>query len=269
MLISTNSLCVLLLFVVVSWICPMVESWLYRSNCRQVIRQLQRLQQAKGFGTQQFQINSPMKRAPLRPGKLSARREIPPHIKVPDYAFDGIPKQKEASTISPTPTADIEKMRVACKFAREVLDAAIWSVYNGTAKTTDDIDKIVHEETIRRNAYPSPLNYQRFPKSCCTSLNEVMCHGIPDNTPLMDGDILNIDVTVFWDGVHGDCSETILVGQNTSPAIKHLVRTAYSAWQAAIDICRPGASYSEIGNIIEAIVVPEGYSVARDFAGHG
>jgi methionyl aminopeptidase len=223
------------------------------------------LQQARGFGIPICELPKVRSRC----GKISPRREIPSHIKVPDYAYDGIPKGKEAIQVVPTRQCDIEKMRLTCKYAREVLDAAIWAVYKGIAKTTDDIDRIVHEECIKRNSYPSPLNYKGFPKSCCTSINEIMCHGIPDSTPLIDGDILNIDVTLFHDGVHGDCSETILVGNKTSMAIKQLIKTTFVAWQTAIRQCRPGVLYSSIGDTIESIIQPAGYSVGRDFAGHG
>lgn len=181
-------------------------------------------------------------------------------------------------------------MRVAGKHAREVLDAAIRMVRVGI--TTEDIDKLVFAETIARNCYPSPLNYSKYPKSCCTSLNEVICHGIPDSTVLKNGDILNIDVTVFHDGVHGDCSETVFVGEPDAKA-RDLVITTYEAWRAAIDICKPGkchtlilfnhspiftqfsvlccagVPYNEIGAVIEDIIKPKGYSSAEEFCGHG
>ncbi len=224
---------------------------------------------ARGFTTSNKHIFPILHRGIIRKGKLSPPQTVPSHIQLPDYAMDGLPKRQENDNITPISLEEIDKMRVAGRYAREVLDAAIFAVYNGRAKTTDDIDRIVHAETIRRNAYPSTLNYHGFPKSCCTSLNEVMCHGIPDDTLLMDGDILNIDVTVYFDGVHGDCSETILVGSKTSKPVKDLVHTTFLAWQAAINHCRPGVSYAEIGKIIDEIVTPKGYSVAREFAGHG
>eukprot|EP01031_Cornospumella_fuschlensis_P036045 gene36045-43713_t len=159
----------------------------------------------------------------VRPGRLSAPRIVPGHIMFPDYAVTGKPKatrSKRAGEVLPTPAKDIELMRLAGRFAREVLDIAIQAVQPGV--TTDYIDEIVHKATIERNCYPSPLNYNGFPKSCCTSVNEVICHGIPDSTVLKDGDILNIDVTAYYQGVHGDCSETVLVGQNVSPDLKDL-----------------------------------------------
>lgn len=206
----------------------------------------------------------------LRPGQLSPKRFVPEHIMRPDYATKGKPKEHKYKTpfgIPMNSPAIIEKMRKAGQHAREVLDAAIRVADVGV--TTDTIDAIVHEETIKRNCYPSPLNYNGFPKSCCTSINEVICHGIPDSTVLQDGDIVNIDVTVFCDGVHGDCSETILIGKNTSQAAKDLVKTTYDAWQAAIAICRPGVPYNAIGAVIEDMVRAKGYTSMEEFIGHG
>ena len=176
----------------------------------------------------------------LRPGKISPTLVVPSHIQRPDYAADGIPKSKGSLFVSKIITQtpeDIQRMRVAGKFAREVLDSAVRFAKAGV--TTDDIDKLVHSEAIGRNCYPSPLNYSHFPKSCCTSLNEVICHGIPDSTVLKNGDILNIDITVFHDGVHGDCSETIFIGE-PEDRVRDLVKTTFDAWQAAIAICKPG-----------------------------
>ena len=157
-------------------------------------------------------------------------------------------------------------MRAAGRIAREVLDAAGRLVAPGV--TTDAIDALVTEETIKRGAYPSPLNYHGFPKSCCTSLNEVICHGIPDSSVLKDGDILNIDITCYYGGYHGDCSETFLVGE-VDDAGKQLVKVTYDCWQAAIAYCKPGQPYSGIGAIIEDYIQPYGYSTVREFCGHG
>lgn len=168
--------------------------------------------------------------------------------------------------IKPQTPEDIMRMRIAGRMAREVLDAAVQVVKPGI--TTDFIDNVVHEETIKRKAYPSPLNYHNFPKSCCTSVNEVICHGIPDSTVLQDGDIINIDVTLYYDGVHGDCSETVLVG-NVSDQMKDLVITTYEAWKAAINYCKPGMPYSGIGGVIEEIVSKKKYTSVKEFCGHG
>eukprot|EP01041_Mallomonas_annulata_P004640 gene4640-9208_t len=205
----------------------------------------------------------------LRPGIVEPMLQVPSNIKRPDYADDGIPKYKTRGLpwdITPQTPADIARMRIAGRIAREVLDEGVRMVKAGI--TTKDIDRVVHEETIKRNAYPSPLNYQGFPKACCTSVNEVICHGIPDTTVLMEGDIINVDVTIFHDGVHGDCSETVFVGK-VSDQIRDLTITTYDAWMAAVNHCKPGVKYNEIGGIIEDIVRAKGYSSVREFCGHG
>ena len=142
------------------------------------------------------------------------RKAVPAHIPRPSYADDGIPKERPPllPIIEVKSAKDIEQMRKSGRIAREVLDCAVRAVRPGIS--TEELDDIVHKETIARGAYPSPLNYNGFPKSVCTSINEVICHGIPDrNTLLKEGDILNIDVTVFFEGFHGDCSEMAFVGE--------------------------------------------------------
>lgn len=204
-----------------------------------------------------------------RPGKQTPMRKIPTTIPRPDYADDGRPKAKGPVLpwqIEVKSAKDIEGMRAAGKIAREVLDAAGRIVAVGI--TTEEIDALVTEETIKRNAYPSPLNYHGFPKSCCTSVNEVICHGIPDSSILKDGDIINIDVTCYYNGYHGDCSETFLVG-DVDEAGKQLVKVTWDCWQAAINYCGPGKPYSGIGGIIEDAIKPYGYTSVREFCGHG
>ncbi|ORX77518.1 methionine aminopeptidase [Basidiobolus meristosporus CBS 931.73] len=210
----------------------------------------------------------------LRPHyPLSPKRELPEHIKRPDYAdkADGAPGYGPggwASTkIAPlTDPSDIEKMRTVCRLAREVLDIAGRAVRPGI--TTDEIDKIVHEACIERNAYPSPLNYHRFPKSCCTSINEVICHGIPDRRPLEDGDIINIDVTLYHDGFHGDLNETYFVG-NVDEKGKKLVKVTMECLEKAIAIAKPGTLYRDIGGVIDKHARSNGFSVVRTYCGHG
>ena len=205
----------------------------------------------------------------VRPGVQTPRREIPTSIVKPDYAGDGRPKARGPMLpwqIEVKNAQDIAGMRVAGRIAREVLDAAGRLVKPGV--TTESIDALVTEETIKRGAYPSPLNYHGFPKSCCTSVNEVICHGIPDSSVLNDGDIINIDITCYYGGYHGDCSETFLVGQ-VDDAGKQLVRVTYDCWQAAIDYCKPGQPFSGIGRVIEEHIKPYGYSSVSEFCGHG
>jgi len=162
--------------------------------------------------------------------------------------------------------SDIAKMSAAGALARTVLDAAGRMAKPGV--TTDEIDALVHSMTVEAGAYPSPLNYHGFPKSCCTSVNEVICHGIPDSRPLADGDIVNIDITCYLDGFHGDCSEMFTVG-SVDQAGHDLIQATYDCWVKAMLFCRPGRKYQDIGAIIEDHVTPLGYSTVKTFCGHG
>ncbi|KAI9321744.1 peptidase M24, structural domain-containing protein [Dichotomocladium elegans] len=202
---------------------------------------------------------------------LSPRRIVPEHIPRPDYAETGIPKSEFALVRSNaikvlTPT-EIQGMREACRVTREVLEIAAAAVRPGI--TTDEIDRIVHEATIERGAYPSPLNYNYFPKSCCLSLNEVICHGIPDQRPLEDGDIINIDISCYYKGFHGDMNATYLVGDNASEVARKLVKTTRECLDLAIAAVKPGMRYRDFGKIIEDHATKNGFSVVRAFVGHG
>lgn len=134
--------------------------------------------------------------------------------------------------------------------------------------TTAELDRIVHEACIERDCYPSPLNYHQFPASCCTSVNEVICHGIPDQRPLEEGDLCNVDVTVYHRGFHGDLNETFFVGK-VKPEIKKLVEVTYECLSRAIEIVRPGEKYKEIGNVIQKYAQANGFGVVRGYCGHG
>lgn len=208
----------------------------------------------------------------LRPYPLSNKRTVPPSITRPDYGDHpmGIPISEQAvkgtAQIKVLDDEEIEGMRVACKLGREVLDEAARVCDVGV--TTDEIDRIVHEACLERNCYPSPLNYYEFPKSCCTSVNEVICHGIPDQRPLQDGDLCNVDITVYHNGFHGDLNETFFVG-NISDQHKKLVKVTYECLSKAIDIVKPGEKYREIGNIIQKHAQANGFSVVRSYCGHG
>lgn len=205
----------------------------------------------------------------LRPGTISEQKEVSSTIRRPDYWKDGKPKARDPRfpwDIAALTDDDVEKMRVSSRMAREILDIAGRMVRPGVL--TDEIDEVVHREIVERGAYPSPLNYNKFPKSCCTSINEVVCHGIPDSTALVDGDIVNIDITVYYNGFHGDCSETFLVG-NVDERGKHLVKTTYDCLESAIAICKPGLAVKNIGGVIEEAAAREGFSVVRNFCGHG
>jgi methionyl aminopeptidase len=205
--------------------------------------------------------------APLAPGRLSPTRGVPDHIPRPEYAHTGVPAPRGGpdAAVKTTPEA-IERMRRAGRLAREVLDEVLAAVAVGV--TTDALDALAHEAAIARGAYPSPLNYRGFPKSLCTSVNEVICHGIPDDRALQSGDLINCDVTVFVDGMHGDCSETVFVGEPDA-ASRHLVERTYEALMAGIAVARPGNRVNEIGKVIGQLAKEAGLGVVRDFAGHG
>lgn len=160
----------------------------------------------------------------------------------------------------------IEGIRKACLIGRKALDVAHSKVRIGG--TTEEIDEAVHAYIISESAYPSPLNYYNFPRSCCTSVNEIICHGIPDTRPLVEGDIINVDISVYKDGYHGDLNETFLVGK-VAKSSKQLVAKTYESLEKAIAYCKPGAMYREVGNIISNVVEPEGLSVVRSYTGHG
>lgn len=201
----------------------------------------------------------------VRPGSLSPRRSVPDGIARPDYADSGRPSMLRPRKLVKSPEL-IEKMRRAGRAAREVLEAVTKAAAPGV--TTDELDAICHEECIKRGGYPSPLNYHGFPKSLCTSVNEVICHGIPDSTRLLEGDIVNCDVTIFLDGVHGDCSETVLVGE-VDEASRALVEHTREALMRGIGAVAVGGRVRDIGRAIQDYIKPLGYGIVRSFVGHG
>jgi methionyl aminopeptidase len=161
---------------------------------------------------------------------------------------------------------EIDLMRTVCRMAGETLLLVGEKIRAGM--TTEDIDRIVHEDTLRQGARPAPLNYKGFPKSVCTSVNEIVCHGIPSGTSLKDGDIVNVDVTHVHQGFHGDTSATFYIGTPT-PAARHVVEVARRALEIGIAQVRDGARLGDIGAAIQEYVEGEGCSVVRDFVGHG
>jgi methionyl aminopeptidase len=200
----------------------------------------------------------------LYPGTVGPQRPVPAHIARPDYVATGSPVRRTESMVK---SADvIARMRTACRIARDVLVETGVAVAPGV--TTDELDRVAHEAHIARDVYPSPLGYNGFPKSLCTSVNEVICHGIPDDRPLADGDIVNLDVTVFVDGVHGDTNATFLVGR-VDPSSRRLVQVTRECLDRAIDAVRPGAPLSDIGRAIEHHAHANGFFVVRTFVGHG
>ncbi|KAI9907645.1 hypothetical protein PsorP6_004784 [Peronosclerospora sorghi] len=199
-------------------------------------------------------------------GHQTPPRSVPKTITRPSYAATG-----ERSDLKPyIPILDAkqqQQLRAACALARDVREFARPLCQPGA--TTEDIDRLVHEEIVRCGAYPSPLNYGGFPKALCSSVNEVVVHGIPDSRPLVDGDIVNIDVSVFLDGFHGDTSQTFLVG-NVDDAGKHLVGVTKKALLGAIEhCCKPLNRFSTIGDFVEEVATKEGLGVVREFMGHG
>jgi methionyl aminopeptidase len=197
-------------------------------------------------------------------GVVSPMRSVPAHIARPPYADTGdVPRWSE----SRIKTADvIERMRHAGAVAADILSQAGKMVAPGV--TTDEIDVFVHELTIANNGYPSPLNYHRYPKSVCTSVNEVICHGIPDSRALVDGDIINIDVTAFINGVHGDTNATFFVG-NVDEENRRLVKVTEECMWHGIEAVKPGRQLSDIGRAIENHAKKAKLGVVRAFIGHG
>jgi methionyl aminopeptidase len=161
---------------------------------------------------------------------------------------------------------DFEKMRKAGKLAAEVLDYITDFVKPGV--TTNELNNLCHQMIIDNKAIPAPLNYKGFPKSICTSVNHVVCHGIPDSTSLKDGDIVNIDVTVIVDGYYGDTSRMYYVGTPSIKA-KRLVEVTYQAMMLGIEQVKPGATLGDIGHAIQTFAESHNYSVVRDYCGHG
>ncbi len=201
----------------------------------------------------------------VRPGTLSPMRSVPAGIGRPDYAETGVPRGRESSRNVRTPD-EIERMRRAGKAAAQILRVAGETVRPGV--TTDDIDAVVHELTIKLGGYPSTLNYRGYPKSLCTSVNEVICHGIPDSRKLVEGDIVNCDVTIFLDGVHGDCNATFAVGQIDDES-KRLIQVTKECLQLGIDAVKPGRPISDIGRAIEPHATKNHMGVVRSYCGHG
>ncbi|MDD5308751.1 MAG: type I methionyl aminopeptidase [Deltaproteobacteria bacterium] len=162
--------------------------------------------------------------------------------------------------------AEIDAMRRAGRMAAETLEQAARMLCAGI--TTDDINEFVHRHTIERGGIPAPLNYRGFPKSVCTSVNEVICHGIPGSYRLKDGDIINVDVTTILDGWHGDVSATFYIGE-PSPEARRLTETTLLCLETGIAEVRPGARVGDIGAAIQALAEDAGFQVVRDFVGHG
>jgi methionyl aminopeptidase len=200
----------------------------------------------------------------LIPGKVSAQLPVPKDIVRPAYVGKSAPAAYKGSYIQ---TQDqIEKIRNSGRIAAQAIQLVGENIRPGV--TTDALDKIAHDFIISQGAYPSTLGYRGYPKSMCSSVNEVICHGIPDNTVLEDGDIVNIDITAFKDGYHGDSNVTFFVGE-VSPKVKELVDRTKTALERGMAVVAPGRQVNVIGRAIEAYAARFDYGVVRDFTGHG
>ena len=197
-------------------------------------------------------------------GIVSPQRQVPASIVRPEYVGKAAPAKFTGSDIK-TPE-QIEKIRAAGKIAAQAIALVGEACKPGV--TTDELDAIGHEFVISQGAYPSTLGYRGYPKSICSSLNEIICHGIPDNTALQDGDIINIDITAYLDGYHGDSNQTFLVGE-VREDVQLLVERTREALMRGIAVVAPGRALNLIGRTIESYAKRFGYGVVRDFTGHG
>jgi methionyl aminopeptidase len=200
----------------------------------------------------------------LAPGTVSPPRAVPAHIERPEYVGRKAPTPYRGPEVKDADT--IERMRVAGRIAAQALEEVARHIAPGV--TTDELDQVGHDFLLDHGAYPSTLGYRGYPKSLCTSINEVICHGIPDDHALNDGDIVNIDITAYIGGVHGDTDATYLVG-DVEEESRLLVERTREATMRAIRAVAPGRHLNVIGRVIESYAKRFGYGVVRDFTGHG
>lgn len=203
-------------------------------------------------------------RGHLIPGRIGPERRVAPQIARPEYVGHPGPAKHVGGDVYDEPT--IDRIRAAGRIAADAIAAAGAAARPGV--TTDELDRIAHEHVVAAGAYPSTLGYRGFPKSSCTSVNEVICHGIPDDTALEAGDIVNIDVTAYLDGVHGDSNRTFVVGE-ASDEVAQLVERTELALMRGIKAALPGRRVNVIGRAIEMYAKRFDYGVVRDFTGHG
>ncbi|WP_460765538.1 type I methionyl aminopeptidase [Mariniluteicoccus flavus] len=202
--------------------------------------------------------------SPIQQHPVSPMRPVPKTIARPEYVGRPRPTPYAGPLIQPDDV--IEKMRIAGRIAAQALVEAGRAVAPGV--TTDEIDAVVHEFLLDHKAYPSTLGYRGFPKSCCTSINEVICHGIPDGRPLEDGDLVKIDITAFIGGVHGDNCGTFFCGEVDEES-RLLTERTHEAMMRGIRAAKPGRQVNVIGRVIETYGKRFGYGVVRDYTGHG
>ena len=204
-------------------------------------------------------------RGKLTPGKQTPVRSVPNSIERPEYVWKDSVQENVGEPFVQTPEI-IEAMRESSKIAANALKEAGKAVQPGN--TTDEVDRVAHENIVDHGAYPSTLGYMGFPKSCCVSLNEIVCHGIPDSTVIQEGDIVNIDVTAYKNGVHGDTNATFFAGE-VAEEHRLLVERTKKAMMRGIKAAKPGREINVIGRVIESYANRFGYNVVEDFTGHG
>ena len=200
----------------------------------------------------------------VAPALVSPRRAVPAHITRPEYVDQPAPQRFEGDEVKDADT--IERMRIAGRLAARARELVGSHVAPGI--TTDELDRIGHEFLCDHGAYPSTLGYRGFPKSLCASVNEVICHGIPDARAVQDGDIVNIDITAFIGGVHGDTNATFLAG-DVDEETRLLVERTKESLERAIKAVKAGRRMNVVGRVIESYAKRFGYGVVRDFTGHG
>lgn len=197
-------------------------------------------------------------------GQVSSQLSVPAHINRPEYVGKLTPAKFTGSHVRTTD--EIQKIRAAGKLAAQAIELVGEAIRPGV--TTDQLDRLAHEFLVSQGAYPSTLGYRGYPKSICSSINEVICHGIPDDTVLQDGDIVNIDITAFLNGFHGDSNRTFAVGA-VAEEVQLLIERTYEAMMRGINAALPGRQVNIIGRAIESYAKRYGYGVVRDFTGHG
>ena len=205
------------------------------------------------------------RRPPVQPGRVTPARPVPASIARPDYV-DRPGGRPSPAGVQRVTAGDVDALRHAGLVAAEVLAEVGAAVAPGV--TTDTLDALAHDAYVRRGAYPSTLHYKGYTKSICTSVNEVVCHGIPDDRPLREGDIVNLDVTAFVDGMHGDTSATFVVGAVDEPTAA-LVDATHEALRQAVAAVRPGARLEVVGAAVQSLAFTRGLGVVRDYGGHG
>jgi methionyl aminopeptidase len=213
-----------------------------------------------------MQTTDRAEREPMVPGNIGPRLSVPADIVRPHYvdAEPGVPADYDDPMVKDSET--VEKMRIAGRIAAQALLEV--GKYVAPGVTTAELDRVGHAFLLDHGAYPSTLGYKGFPKSLCTSVNEVICHGIPDDMPLHDGDVVKVDITAYIGGVHGDTCATFFAGE-PSDEVRLLSERTHEAMMRGIKAAMPGRPISVIGRVIEAYAKRFGYGVIRDFTGHG